>query len=61
MPREGAKKNVHNEYGKLLSKLIEGDAAKRKKKAKEAGGKDAEKEEIKKLLGELDKAFDKVW
>ena len=43
-----------------MNKLIEGDAAKRKKKGKESGGSGAEKEELAKLLDELDKAFDKV-
>lgn len=59
---KGAKKEkgVHNEYGKLLDKLIEGNAKKRKADAKKEGGTDAEKKEKAKLLEELDKAFKKV-
>lgn len=55
---KGAKKTVQNEYGKLLAKLIEGDANKRYKAAK-AKGSDAGKAELAKIMGELDKAFDK--
>ena len=53
------KKNVQNEYGKLLNKLIEGDADKiikdAKKEGKEAG--DKAKADI---LAALEKAFDKA-
>lgn len=56
---KGAKKNVQNEYGKLLNKLIEGDADKiikdAKKEGKEAG--DKAKADI---LAALEKAFDKA-
>ena len=57
---KGAKKDVNNEYGKLLDKLIEGSAKERKDKAKEAGGTEAQNEEKEKLLAELAEAFKKV-
>lgn len=56
---KGAKKPVQNEYGKLLNKLIEGDANKRHKAAKAKGKADGDAE-LKKILGELDKAFAKA-
>ena len=48
------KKTERNDYGNALAELIEGDANKR---IKEAGNKDGE---TKKILEELDKAFDEV-
>ena len=56
---KGEKKEVRNDYGKELSKLIEGDANARIKEAGEAG-KDARTAETEKILKELDKAFDEV-
>ena len=57
---KGAKKDVNNEYGKLLAKLIEGSAKDRKAKAKEEGGTEAENKEKAKLLEELEAAFKQV-
>ena len=57
---KGAKKNVHNEFGKLLANLIEGSAKERKKKAKAEGGTAGQAKEKVKLLEELDKALTKV-
>ena len=56
---KGPKKDVQNEYGKLLNKLIEGDANKRYKDAKKTGPSEG-KAELEKILSELDKAFDKA-
>lgn len=53
-------KHDQNEYGKLLNKLIEGDAKKRKTEAKNEGGLEAQKKEREKILAELEKAFAKV-
>ena len=57
---KGAKKTVQNAYGKALNKLIEGDAADRKKSAKAEGGSEGEAKEKVKLLAELEKAFEEV-
>ena len=57
---KGAKKSVQNQYGKLLNKLIEGEANARKKAAKAEGGVSGQKAEVKKLLDELEKAFHEV-
>lgn len=54
---KGEKKNVQNDYGKELAKLIEGDAEHRLKDADAEGKKD---EELEKILKELDAAFPKV-
>ena len=56
---KGAKKTVQNEYGKLLNKLIEGDANKRLKAAK-AKGKEAGAKELATILAQLDAAFEKA-
>lgn len=55
---KGAKKDVQNEYGKVLNKLIEGDA---KDRISAAGKKGAEekKKESEKVMAELEKAFGK--
>ena len=58
---KGAKKNVQNEYGKLLNKLIPGDAKKRETEAKAKGGDAEKKKEQAKILLELSKAFDKTF
>lgn len=58
---KGAKKNVQNEYGKLLNKLIPGDAKKRESEAKAKGGDAEKKKESAKILAELSKAFDKTF
>ena len=51
---KGAKKNFQNDYGKLINKLIEGDANKRKKEAADS------KAEMAKILKEFEAAIDKV-
>lgn len=50
-------KTERNEYGNELSKLIEGDVQERLKKATDEGRK---KEELAKILGELEAAFPQV-
>ncbi len=55
---KGAKKDVQNEYGKLLNKLIEGDAKDRIAAAGKKGA-DEKKKESEKVMAELDKAFAK--
>lgn len=57
---KGKKKEERNDYGKLLDELIEGNANKRIMDAEKAGGEDGKMAETKKILEELDKAFDKV-
>ena len=57
---KGKKKTERNAYGDELAKLIEGDANKRIKAARKAGGAQAGKDEQKKVLAELEKAFDEV-
>jgi hypothetical protein len=52
---KGTDKTQRNAYGEELSKLIEGDAQQR---MKDAGPK--RKEELEKILAELDKAFTEV-
>jgi len=54
---KGKKKTHHNAFGEELEDLIEGNAKKRLKAAREAGN---AKDEKAKLLKELDAAFDKV-
>ena len=54
---KGEKKSVHNDYGKHLSKLIQGNAKQRLKDAKSSGNADEVKAEV---LRELDAAFEKV-
>lgn len=56
---KGAKKDVQNEYGKALNKLIEGSAKERKAAAKKVSKEDETNEKTK-LLAELDAAFKKV-
>lgn len=56
---KGAKKNVQNEYGKLLNKLIEGDAENIIKEAKKEG-KEAEEKAKAEIMAALEKAFDKA-
>ena len=57
---KGAKKQVHNEFGESLKKLIEGNVADRRKQAKAEGGLVAYKAELVKILAELEVAFEKV-
>ena len=57
---KGAKKTFHNEFGESLKKLIEGDVADRRKKAKAEGGLTAYKAELVKILAELEVAFQKT-
>ena len=52
-------KKVQNDYGKLLNKLIEGDANKRIKDAKKKSSSEGAAE-TKKVLAELEKAFEAV-
>ena len=52
---KGEDKKLRNQYGEELSKLIEGNANQR---MKDAGPK--RKEELEKILAELDKAFTEV-
>lgn len=49
-----------NEYGRHLSKLVEGNANQRKKDARKSGGREAEAAEKEKLIKEIRKAFDEV-
>lgn len=57
---KGAKsKSVNNDYGKILKKLIEGDAKDRLKEAKAKGPAES-KAETEKVLQELDAAFEKA-
>ena len=49
-----------NEYGKQLSKLIEGNANQRKKDARKKDGSEGAKAEKEKLIKEVQAAFDKV-
>ena len=53
------KKDIKNAYGQQLAKLIKGDVAKRMKEAA-AISPEAKEKEMKVILEELDKAFDKV-
>jgi len=54
------KKEVQNEYGKLLNKMIEGDAKERKSAAKAKDGLPGQNAEKAKILAELDAAFKKL-
>lgn len=53
----GKKRDVRNAYGEELAKLIPGDAAERKAEAKKQG---QMKQEVDKMLAELEDAFGKV-
>lgn len=55
------KKPIQNEYGKLLNKLIPGDANARIKAAYKEGGSAAKKKETEVVLAQLAKAFDKAF
>jgi hypothetical protein len=57
---KGEKKDVRNEYGDALAKLIEGDANQRIKDAGKEGGSEGRKKETEKVVKELEKAFEEV-